>query len=179
MYGDQQTTTVEVINRAVLALPPPKPCPNEICSAQCIDSCYWQKEKPPNKIDFNEIYLNQQETRGKNDFTETRLKYFLSETSKIFTQLTKILNDSNSDESMVNSLPPTSLDTDTINENTFLRAELNIALENTKNLLKTRDIIRKLFDVKNFSNSSRIILPSVGGRDTDPNVTYETAQGYF
>ena len=157
VYGDQHTTTVEVINRAALALPPLKPCPNEMCSAQCIDSCYWQKEKPPNKIDFNEIYLNQQETRGKHDFTETRLKYFLKETSKIFTQLTKILNDSNSDESMVNSLPPTSLDTDTIDENTFLRAELNIALENTKNLLKTRDIIR-------------------GTRDTDPNVTYENLQ---
>ena len=48
---------------------------------------------------------------------------------------------------MVRSLPATSLDTDTIDENT-LRAELNIALENTKNFLKTRDIIRKLFDVK-------------------------------
>ena len=82
------------------------------------------------------------------------------------------MNDSNSDESMVNSLPPTSLGTDTIDENTFLRAELKIALENTKNLLKTRGIIRKMFDVKNFSNSRRM-LPSVGGRDTDPNVTYE------
>ena len=176
MYGEKHTTTVEVINRAALALPPPKPCPNEMCSAHCIDSCYWQKEKPPNKIDFNEIYLSQQETRGKNDIIETRLKYFLKETSKIFTQFTKILNDSNSDESMVNSLPPSSLDTETIDENTLLRAELNIALENTKNLLKTRDIIRKMLDVKNFSNSSRIILPSVGGRDTDPNVTYEILQ---
>ena len=64
--------------------------------------------------------------------------------------MTKILNDSNSDESMVNSLPPTSLETDTIDESIFLRDELNITLENWKNLLKTRDIIRKLFDVKNF-----------------------------
>ena len=159
VYGDQHTSTVEVINRAALALPPPKPCPSERCRAQCIDSCYWQKEKPPNKIDFNEIYLNQQETTAKNDFIETRSKYFLNETSKIFTQLTKILNDSHSDESIVNSLPPTSLDTDTIDENTFLRAELNIALESTKNILNRRDIIRKLSDVKNFSNSSRIILP--------------------
>ena len=93
VYADQHTTTVEVINRASLALPPPKPCPNEMCSAQCIDSCYWQKEKPPNKIDFNEMYLNQQEIRERNDFTATRLKYFLKETSKIFTQLTKNLND--------------------------------------------------------------------------------------
>ena len=77
---------------------------------------------------------------------------------------------------MVNSLPPTSLETDTIDENIFLRAELNITLENTKNLLKTRDIIRKLFDAKNFSNSSHIILPSVGGRDTDPNASYEVLQ---
>ena len=109
VYGDQHTNTVEVINRAALALPPPKPCPSE-----------RKKEKPPNKIDFNEIYLNQQETTAKNDFIETRSKYFLNETSKIFTQLTKILNDSHTDESIVNSLPPTSLDTDTIDENTFL-----------------------------------------------------------
>ena len=176
VYGDQHTSTGKVINRAALALPPPKPCLSEKCRAQCIDSCYWQKEKPPNKIDFSKIYLNQQETSAKNDIIETRSKYFLNETSKIFTQLTKILNDSNSDESLVNSLPPTPLDTDTIDENTFLRAELNIALENMKNLLKKRDIIRKLFDVKNFSNSSRIILPSVGGRDTDLNVTYEILQ---
>ena len=33
-----------------------------------------------------------------------------------------------------------------------------------------------MFDVKNFSNSRRIILPSVGGRDTDPNVTHEILQ---
>ena len=108
VYDDQHTSTVEVINRAALALPPAKPSPSERCRAQCIDSCYWQKEKPPNKIDFNEIYLNQQETTAKNDFIETRSKYFLNETSKIFTQLTKILNDSHSDESIVNSLPPTS-----------------------------------------------------------------------
>ena len=176
VYGDQHTSTLEVINHAVLALPPPKPCPSERCRAQCIDSCYWQKENPANKKYFNEIYLNQQETTAKNDFIETRSKYFLNETSKIFTQLTNILNDSNLDGSRVNSLPPTSLDTDTIDENTFLRAELNIALESTKNILKTRDVIRKLFDVKNFSNSGRIILPSVGGRDTDPNVTYEILQ---
>ena len=31
-------------------------------------------------------------------------------------------------------------------------------------------------DVKNFSNSSRIILLSVGGRDTNPSVTYEILQ---
>ena len=98
----------------------------------------------PNKIVFNEIYLNQQENRAKKDFIETRLNYFLNETSQIFTQLTKVLNDSNSHESMVNSLPHTSLDTDTIDEHTFLRAELNIALENTKNFVKTRDIIHKL-----------------------------------
>ena len=39
-----------------------------------------------------------------------------------------------------------------------------------------RDIICKLFDIKIFSNSSCIILPSVGGRDSDPNTTYEILQ---
>ena len=106
--------------------------------------------KKKNHPDFNEIYLNQQETSAKNEFAETRSKYFLNEASKTFTHLFKVLNDSNSAESIVNS---TSLDTDTDDENTFLRAELNIALENTKNLL-TRGITCELFDVKIFSNSN-------------------------
>ena len=67
----QHTSTVEVINYAALALPPPKPFPSERCRIKCIDSCCWQKEKPPNKIDFNEIFLNQQETSANNDFIET------------------------------------------------------------------------------------------------------------
>ena len=33
-----------------------------------------------------------------------------------------------------------------------------------------------MFDIKNFSSSSRIVLLSVGGRDTDLNVTYEILQ---
>ena len=73
---------VEVNNRAALALPPPKPCPNEMCSTQCIYACYWQKEKPPNKIDFNEIYLNQQETREKKLLYRDTFKIFPKRTIK-------------------------------------------------------------------------------------------------
>ena len=40
VYGYQHTSTVKVINRAALALPPTKPCLSEKCRAQCIDSCY-------------------------------------------------------------------------------------------------------------------------------------------
>lgn len=58
-----------------------------------------------------------------NDFIETGSKYFLNETLKIFTQLTKILNDSKSGKSTVNSLPPSSFDPGTIEENTFLRVK--------------------------------------------------------
>ena len=52
--------------------------------------------------------------------TETRSKYFQNETSIIFTESVKFLNDLNSEESIVNSIPPNSLDTDTINQNKFL-----------------------------------------------------------
>lgn len=61
-----------------------------------------------------------------------------SETSKMFTRLTKILNDSKPVESTLNSLPPTSINTDTMSGNTFLRSELSITLKKTRNLLKTR-----------------------------------------
>ena len=46
-----------------------------------------------------------------------------------------------------------------------------------KSSLQTRDVIRKLYDINNDNkNSTRIILPSIGGKDTDPHVTYEILQ---
>lgn len=57
VYRDKHTNLVEVINRVALALPP-KPYLSETRRTQCTDSCYLQKERPPNKKDFNEVYLN-------------------------------------------------------------------------------------------------------------------------
>ena len=46
-----------------------------------------------------------------------------------------------------------------------------------KSSIQTRDVIRKLYDINNDSKiSTRIILPSTGGKDTDPYVTYEILQ---
>ena len=46
-----------------------------------------------------------------------------------------------------------------------------------KSSLQTREVIRKLYDINNDNkNSTRIILPSIGGKDTDPHVTYEILQ---
>ena len=43
-----------------------------------------------------------------------------------------------------------------------------------KSSLQTRDVIRKLYDINNDNkNNTRVILPSVGGKDIDPHVTYE------
>ena len=39
--------------------------------------------------------------------------------------------------------------------------------------LSTRNVIRKLYDVKRSHSGSRINLSSVGGKDTDPNHTNE------
>ena len=64
----------------------------------------------------------------------------------------------------------------TIDVNTFLQAEFHFMLENIRNHLSTRNVIRKLYNVKHSQSSSRIILPSVGGKDTDPNLGYEIAQ---
>ena len=52
-----------------------------------------------------------------------------------------------------------------------------VTLENMKSSLQTRDVIRKLYDINNDNkNNTRIILPSIGGKDTDPQVTYEFLQ---
>ena len=65
----------------------------------------------------------------------------------------------------------------TVDENIFLKAELNVTPENMKSSLQTRDVIRKLYDINNDSkNSSRIILLSIGGKDADPHATYEILQ---
>ena len=73
--------------------------------------------------------------------------------------------------------PPKPTDGCTIDENIFLKAELNVTLENMKSSLRTGDVIRKLYDINNNNkNSTGIILPSIGGKDTDPHVTYEILQ---
>ena len=56
------------------------------------------------------------------------------------------------------------------------KAEFHITLQTIRNNLSTRNVIRKLYDVKHFQSGSRIILPAVGGKDTDPNLSYEILQ---
>ena len=42
--------------------------------------------------------------------------------------------------------------------------------------MSTGNVIRNLYGVKHSQSGSRIILPSVGGKDTDPNLVYEILQ---
>ena len=60
-YGDSNKHSMEFINRAALALPPPKICLNKTCQSQCQNSCYWEKERIPSETNFDEIYLNNHE----------------------------------------------------------------------------------------------------------------------
>ena len=57
--------------------------------------------------------------------------------------------------------------------NTFLQAEFHITLENIRNNLSS---LCKLYDVKHSQSGSRIILPSVGRKDTSPNLAYKILQ---
>ena len=99
----------------------------------------------------------------------------MQETSKTFKQLVKIYNEQNINENIL--APPKPTDGCTVDENIFLKAELNVTLENMKSSLQTGDVIRKLYDINNNNkNSTGIILPSIGGKDTDPHVTYEILQ---
>ena len=61
----------------------------------------------------------------------------------------------------------------TIDVKNFLQSEFHITLETIRNNLSTRNVSRKLCDVKHSQSGSRVILPSVGGKDTDPNLAFE------
>ena len=63
----------------------------------------------------------------------------------------------------------------TIDVNTS-EAEFHIALGTIRNNFSTKNVIRKLYDVKHSQSGSRIILPAVGGKDTDPTLAYEILQ---
>ena len=174
IYGDSNTHSIEAINRAALALPPPKSCSNKTCQKQCENSRYWEKERIPNEINFDEIYLSNHETNVKSKFTECRSRFFSRETSNVFALLNKLSDEHNTRESI---LAQTSLSNEsTIDVNTFLQADFHMTHETIGNNLSTRNVIRKLYDVKNSQSGSRIILPSVGGKDTDPNLAYEILQ---
>ena len=175
VYRDHHTNSIEVLNHAALALPPTKSCPLEACKHECKSDCFGEKEKPTKDINFNEIHLNKKEIQAKSNFTKRRSAFFLKETSKIFKQLVNIYNEQNINENIL--APPKPTDGCTIDENIFLKAELNVTLENMKSSLQTRDVFRKLYDINNNNkNSTRIILPSIGGKDTDPHVTCEILQ---
>ena len=60
--------------------------------------------------------------------------------------------------------------------NTFLQADFHITLGTIRNNLSTWNVICKLCDVKHSQSSSTIILPSIRGKDTDPNLAYEILQ---
>ena len=90
IYGDPHTHSVEVSNRAALALFRPKSCLNKTCQIQCEHSCNWKKERIPNEINFDEICLNKHETNVKSNFKESRSKFFLRE--KLRTYLHYSLN---------------------------------------------------------------------------------------
>ena len=76
---------------------------------------------------------------------------------------------------MKSVLKPIESTNNLIDQNTFRKAELNITLQNIKNTLSKRDVIRKLYDIHNSKNSTRIILP-YAGKDTDPHLCYEILQ---
>ena len=132
------------------------------------------KKRIPNEINFDKIYLNNHETNVKNKFTECRSRYFLRETSNVFALLSKLSDEHNTRESILAQTSPSN--ESTIDMNTFLQADFHIILRTIRNNLSTWNVICKLYDVKHSQSGSTIILPSVGGKDTDPNLAYEILQ---
>ena len=174
IYGDSNTHSVKVINLGALALPSPESCPNKTCQNQCENSCYWEKERKPNETNFDEIYSNNHETNVKIKFTECRSRFFLTETSNVFALLSKLSDEHNTRESILAQTLPSN--ESAIDVNSFLQLDFHITLETIGNNLSTRNVIRKLYDVKHSQSGSRIILPSVGVEDTDFNLAYEIRQ---
>ena len=59
------------------------------------------KKRIPNEINFDKIYLNNHETNVKNKFTECRSRFFLRETSNVFALLSKLSDEHNTRESIL------------------------------------------------------------------------------
>ena len=108
------------------------------------------KKRIPNEINFDKIYLNNHETNVKNKFTECRSRYFLRETSNVFALLSKLSDEHNTRESILDQTSPS--DESTINVNTFLQVDFHITLETIRNNLSTRNVICKLYDVKHYQS---------------------------
>ena len=106
IYGDSNTHSIEVLSRAALALLPPKSCPNKTCQNQCENSCYWEKERISNEINFDEIDLNNHETILKKKFTVCQSRFFLRETSNVLALLSKISDENNARESILAQTSP-------------------------------------------------------------------------
>ena len=106
IYGDSNAHSIEVISRAALALLPPKSCPNKTCQNQCENSCYWEKERISNEINFDEIDLNNHETILKKKFTVCQSRFFLRETSNVLALLSKISDENNARESILAQTSP-------------------------------------------------------------------------
>ena len=76
IYGDSNAHSIEVISRAALALLPPKSRPNKTCQNQCENSCYWEKERISNEINFDKIDLNNHEIILKKNLQYVNLGFF-------------------------------------------------------------------------------------------------------
>ena len=94
----------------------------------------------------------------------------MKETSNVFALLSKLSDEHDTRESILAQTLPSN--ESTIAVNMFLQADFHNKLETIRNNLSTRNVIRKLCDVKHSQSGSRVVLPSVGYKDTDPNLVY-------
>ena len=76
LYIVKHTHSFAVIDCAAFALPQPKICLNKTCQNQCQNSCYWQKERITNEINFDKLYLNNHAINVKSKFIECRSRFF-------------------------------------------------------------------------------------------------------
>ena len=175
VFGDTQTHTVELINRCALALPKPKPCPDERCTKSCVDSCLWNKDRNSELVAFIEIDVNENEQTALETFERERILVSLRETIAVFTYLKKLqtLISADLEEILWNENNET--------ENSFTTSlkipswERDNLIDNIQTKLMKRDELRKTYlaDKLEHQNSKRIILPAISGKDTDPRAATE------
>ena len=163
VFGDTQTHTVELINRCVLALPKPKPCPDERCTKNCVDSCLWNKERNPKSVTFNEIDVNENEQTALDKFERERILVSLRETIAVFTYLEKLQTVTTADleEVLWNENNETGNPFNTSLEIHFW--ERGNLIENIQTKLLKRAELRQNYiaDKLEHQNSKRIILPAI------------------
>ena len=134
------------------------------------------RDRNPESVAFDEIDVNENEQAALDKFEREHILVSLRETIAVFTCLKKLqtLTSADLEEVLWNE--------DNETENSFTTSleipswERDNLIDNIQTKLMKRAELRKTYiaDKLEHQNSKRIILPTIGGKSTDPRAAIET-----